>query len=177
MDLFNWDSILADFKAKAAEFKNAFDFLVNNPSKFANNAALNSQRNTLIQTGQVIRATIETTTSAIDKANQLLNSFKNMIGLSGLGVIPVVLPIAVVAGSVAAITYWLTQFYSLQKTMYNDLIQQGVPATQAVKQVSAPNVSNNPIFNPMASSGGFIETAKKIAPFAIVATLLAVMFR
>lgn len=155
MDLFDWDKTLADFKAKAKEFLNSFTAL---QQMKIDDPVLNSERQRLINTGSIIKSTIETTTGLIDQAQSALKKAGDFFGFDGLGIIPVAVPIAVVAASVTAIAYWLTDFDRLRNQVYSDMIEKGATVEEATKAINAMKSNTLSIggglFSPFALAAG-----------------------
>lgn len=168
MDFFSWESTLAEFKKKAADFKTALDFLKNPTTVSNTSSALDAERKKLIASGDVIKSTIEKTTSAIDAANRTLSTVKTAVGLDGLGVLPLVLPVAVVAAAITAISYWLTDFDRLRTKMYTDLQASGKTPAEAAKILSTLPGQQSSISN------GIVKT---LAPLFLIGGVIYVFFK
>lgn len=156
--MLGWDEAIAEFRKKAAEFQSAYNFLLDNGSQF-NNAELLNKRQTLLSSGNAIKTTIETATKAIDSVQGVLKDVGDFIGLNAL---PALLPIAVVTGAVAAISYWLNQFDALRAEIYQDLIESGKTPEQAAQIVQTIR----------PAPGGLSSVASSILPLVAGAAFL-----
>jgi len=160
-EIFSWTNTLNEFKAKAKTFVDSMDFLKSTQSKFPAESDIGKETTALLSKANIIKSTIETTTAAIDSANKMLNSVKNYVGLDGLGVLPIVLPLVVVAGAISTMTYWLTDFDRLRVKMYTNMIETGTAPAEASKILST--VKNQSViekitgnFLPIIAIGGLV---------------------
>lgn len=165
MELPDWTQLVNEFKAKANRFIEGMNYLANNPGKFNYSTAAANERARLLANGQTIKSTIENVKSAIDKANALLKSVGQFVGLSAL---PIVVPVAIVTAAIASVTYWLTSYDRLLSDMYEDQKSQGVPASTAVKNISTVPGGSSPI-----SAGNMVT---KAVPYVTVIGLLWLAF-
>lgn len=176
MDLLNWQSVVDDFKAKARQFMDAMNWLSSNGAAFNATPELKAEREKLLSRGSIIKSTIEMTTKAIDEANKLLTSFKNLFGMNGtrpgqLGALPIVLPLAVVTAAVAAIVYWMNDFNRLRSKMYTDMVEAGIDPKKATETItSVPSGGSTSILPTIAGASNFL-------PYAAVVVGLWMLFK
>ena len=136
MDLFGWNKALEEFKGKADEFTQAYKFIVENDEAFENNIELENERMNLVNKGGIIKAGIEKSIAAIKTANNLINEFKQSVGLGDFHALPLAVPIAALAASVTAINYWLNDFNRLRSKMYDNMVDNGVAPAEATRLIS-----------------------------------------
>ncbi len=102
-----WMQAVANLKAKAAQFSVLFAQVEQTGDIVSNKPALAEQRSKLLLRGITIRTTIEALTRSIDFVVKQWNQFfGDEPAPDNLGVIPLV-PVAVIASAIAAITYWI----------------------------------------------------------------------
>ena len=136
MSVFNkqeWVAAVDDLKAKAAEFMSLFAVVQNST---AQTPALAAQRESALNKASIVQGTIDRVTRAIDWTYAL---WDNLFGdetdntLKGLGLLPLV-PIAVITGAVAAITYSVADFkkYLDENNRIEQLRNEGYSTEQAI---------------------------------------------
>lgn len=139
MDL-QWIAEADKLKEKAAEFADVFARLqaLEPVARSVSSVAVKFQ--SLMDEGVTIRERIKRITGLIDDVlgwftEQGSEPPETIANLQGLGILWV--PIAIVAGAVAAITAWLSKAYVQIEEIEaaQKLIEQGVPANEAFKMV------------------------------------------
>lgn len=116
-----WYDVLGKFKDKAAEFQTLYNQVLQTADIAAKNPALLADYNKLVSYGATVRKGITNVTATVDTG---YNWLKNTIGMdavmtdSRLGFLPVI-PLAVVAASIAAMTKFATDTY-----IYMDKVNQ-----------------------------------------------------
>lgn len=127
----DWDAARQNLISKAQEFTQLWNSLTQLAPAASSDPQLQSDYNTLMARGDYIRSTVQSITQGFDSGadwfNNTLATFRNAVGLgevpragvralmrlNGLGILPLV-PIAVILAAVAAITYWITDAYTMQ---------------------------------------------------------------
>lgn len=138
-------NIIDRFRDRAVEFNRLYNTLSAQGSDVVNNyPAVAAEYNKLITSGDAIRDSISTVTGGIDSVVSWYNSlFGKDEGLKGFGLLPLV-PIAVVATSVAAMGKWGRDVFLFQRrlTEIKRLEEQGMPPGRAADIVGgkAPGV-------------------------------------
>jgi len=149
MDILNWQKTLDEFKKKADEFQKAYSFLLSNPKYFANDAKLKTKREQLLKSGSVIKSGIETAASAVKAGNDMIKSVGSFFGLNAL---PVVLPLAAISASIAAIAYWLSDFDKLRGDIYTEMVESGTKPEKAAQILATIKPDQNGISNTLITN-------------------------
>ena len=160
---------VSDFKAKAAEFGNAFRSLEND-SRVKGNPELEKEREALLSKGNMIKRSIAYVTNGLDTFTKWgretfgLDSTEHLHD-EALGLLPL-LPIAGIAGAGALMTGWLTSVYKFNKKLAKiaSLEKKGVAPEKAFKLVNSLDT-------------GFEITAKGMIPLLGGAALLFFFLR
>lgn len=169
-------SLLEKFKAKAAEFTQAFTSLVN-----MDTSALTPEQKdeylSLRSTGDNIYSTIDWITSSVDNVTGFFSDFFNFDGIGAvreyinepeqqLGIIPLI-PIAAISGALAIMAKFAKDVYLFERkiTEQNRLIAGGVPPAQAAEIIK--KIGGNT----------FLETAKDIIKPVSIAFVLWLAYR
>lgn len=100
-----WWNVVAQFKAAAAAMDSAYERLMGEADYVATRPALKAQFDPLVQRAASVRATVESIRSSLEGAVDWLKSVGAAVGLSGLGVLPL-LGIAAIAAAVALVVKW-----------------------------------------------------------------------
>lgn len=112
-----WQRQVNRLKDKAAEFSRVFTKLEQRQPLAEQSPVLKHRYDRVMKLGLNVRQTVQGITGKIDAA---LRGFQDLFGLSpnmaGMGAVPLV-PIAVIAGAIAAITAWLTDAYALDRQL------------------------------------------------------------
>lgn len=135
---------IAAFKAKAQEFGNAFNALLNMEQRASVDPNLKAEWETLSQRGFALKDKVNFVTSKIDAA---VNWFKSSFGeyeapeQSELGILPAValIPIAVIATSIALLTKFISDVYIFNKKISEAerLLDMNVSPEQVAKIIEA----------------------------------------
>ncbi len=143
VDLTNTEkSVIQRFKGKAREFW----MLWNNLSEkrfgvVMNDPAIKKEYDALMGRGMNIKSSVETVTGLIDKAANVYDNVKEWVGDTfslgatprHLGALPLLIPVATIGVSVAAMTKWIADAYQLNKRLegIQRLIDQGIKPAEA----------------------------------------------
>lgn len=174
-DPVKWYNVVGQFKKQTAKFNAAWSQLMNLQPFVAAHPTLQADYNALVSTGQSIKSKIQSATGLIDQTmsmagniwSSIANTFTNVFGeveAPQLGFLPLI-PIAVIAASVTAISYFVYEVYKFQTRVdqIKKMEAQGVSAQQAI--ATASNMQP-----------GVLSQVKGIAlPIAGVVALLAVL--
>jgi len=108
----SWSSSIEDLKAKAREFVTVFDKLKKMRSRAGLSSAEMSSIDSVLSRGELVRKTVASITGSIDSVSNMLP--KNLLGgavrSGSLGILPLI-PVAVIAAAISAITGWLSYAY------------------------------------------------------------------
>lgn len=109
----NWMDTLTDYKAKAAEFAALYDDLKAKESRMVKEMKTRDEYQRLVERGGWIQSTITTIGAKVDET---LAYLRGLMGNSvqGLGLVWLI-PVAVVAGSVALMGSWISDTYQFNK--------------------------------------------------------------
>ena len=117
-------SMIEAFKTRARDFWSQWELLGNKQQDIKKlSPEIQKEYNDLLERGSTIRNSVETVTGLIDKATAAYQSSKEWIsdlfglGENGLGFLPVLIPVAVIAGSLAAMGKWLSDAYQFNRKM------------------------------------------------------------
>lgn len=105
-----WTDAVNKLKSSAADFVALLSRVDKTGLLVMDNPKLRAERARLIDRAAIVRGTIERVTQGVDYVHSVYDQvFGNneVNGLSNLGIIPLV-PIVVIAGAGAGITYWIT---------------------------------------------------------------------
>jgi hypothetical protein len=118
-------TLIQKFKDKAREWAENVVELVNTPTY--GNVLLESKKAKLLKWAKVIRKGVESTTGTIDELESV-----------DLGVVPAIVPVAVIAASIAAMTKWGIDYKKFRDevALQESLIKSGVPPQQASQMVA-----------------------------------------
>lgn len=108
-----WKQQVENVKTKAKEFAAIYNELVNQEEFVKKYPELQSEYDSLMSKGDIIRATVEKITKAIDWGAGLFNGGMNGRQLNGMGALPLI-PIAALAGAVTAMTYFISDAYKMK---------------------------------------------------------------
>jgi len=143
----NEKGAITRFKNKAREFWNLWNSLSSKRfSPVMLVPEIKEEYDALIQRGETIRGSVESVTGLIDKAGNAYDNVKNWLSdtfgevdiqRGQLGLIPLLIPVAAIAVSVAAMGKWISDAYQLNKRMdmIQKLIGQGMSPTMASRVV------------------------------------------
>lgn len=163
-------SVIEAFKQRARAFWNQWETLHANQDMITRQSpAVQKEYNDLIDRGSTIRNSVETVTGLIDKAQRYYQTAKgwvsDLFGMDGyspqMGVLPVLIPAAVIAGSLAAMGKWLSDAYQFNRKMEEiaKLQAKGVDAVTASKIIERTTPSGISIGGaigiPLLLVGGF----------------------
>lgn len=157
-----WWNLVGRWRQHAAEFETNFRALLAQRSFVESRPALLRQWQQLVNDGMATRAKIVSITRTLDQvvgaAANAWDWVKGATGLQGLGLLPLV-PIAVIAGSIAAVTKWLTDArqFSQRLEEARRLEGQGMPPAQA-----AALAAQKP-----GGAGGFKLFGLEVSPLAV----------
>lgn len=134
-----WLNAVNVLQQKAGNFNQLFNRVLNSERTATVTPNLYNEYTGLVDRGRTIKNTISTTTSAIDTVYGFVTEAlgkKQADSLSGLGFIPLI-PIAIITGAIAAITYWINDAVKyLDKTaQVESLTRQGVTPEKAYTTV------------------------------------------
>lgn len=162
-----WYDVIGKFKAKASEFERERLKLEKYKTLAARNPKTKAEFERLSGQGVSIKANIQKITSSV---SDTWNWLKSSIGLSGLGILPLI-PIAVVAGSVTLMSKWLADAYMFNKKMESieKLQAKGVSASEASAIVDR---ADQPI-----GSGLFGGIGKSVVLIALVGVGAFLIYR
>lgn len=150
----NSDAVQA-LKTQAQNWAKRVVELYNTPTP----SQLQEEKNKLLATAKTIK-------QAIEKIfGNVLPDLNNT-----LGALPLLIPLAVVAGAAAAITKWTYDYLSFNQKIaeYNKMVSSGVPQSTAAKLTDQITTA--------ANTGGLFSNVAKIAPWLGVG-LLALIFK
>ena len=164
-----WYDVIGRFKAMAAQFDASFNALV--ASDPPDDPALAAERDALIDRGTSINNTVSSIRTALADVSAALSGAWDQVtgawdwiagnigmqGYSGGGLgFPPLIPIAIVAGALTAITLFLTDFgkYRARLAAYNATIAAGGSPEQASSAVAAASE---------ADTGGTVATLSHTA--------------
>lgn len=151
-------SLIDKFKSAALNFKQRLDNLSRRKADVSKYPALQADYAALMKRGQFIKSTIESVTRTVDKVTSF---FSGLGEIKGLSVVPL-LPIAVIAGAVAAITKWGTDAYTFSVKL--DEIKR-LEATGMSPERAASLVARNA---PASLIGGFTTNLLPIVAVGVV---------
>jgi len=159
-----WYNLVGQFRAKAQQFEQIYNKLMSDQSYALSNPALASDYRALLQIGRVTRAKIIATRNKIDS---VIGWLKGLVGMNELGFIPLI-PIAIVAASLAAITKWVTDAYAMSARIdeAKRLEAKGVPPERAAK-IAGRRVASQ--------GGGLVGSLLGIHPGWLIAGAIAVV--
>jgi len=110
-----WENAVNNFKQKAKSFVNEYLALQNRENIAALDPKTKSEYDSLMKKGSYIFETIKSLAAKMDYAiSNLMGGNSN--ALNGMGILPL-LPIAVIAGAVAAIVAWLSDAYIMNRKL------------------------------------------------------------
>jgi len=181
-----WFSTATDFKGKYADFQKRVAEMRSASIDANKYPALAKERAALIARAESIDSKVKSTVQAVDAAYEKAKYYmqhptelvqapveliktgaatiydwaKSTFGLNGLGVLPVLIPVAVIGTAAASIVYWLNDANTLSKKIAEQkrLEAKGIPADQAAKIVAQT----------FASSGGILGNIKGIAMWGAI---------
>jgi len=135
-----------EFKAKAAEFIDLYRSLDDRASVAATDPQTQRDYDKLMNAGDFLKGKIESVTSAIDWASNMIDRVGGIFTMEGLpqpnqlGIAPLVLlgVIATITGGLTLMTSWIADAYSMDRRLevlrsVDELIAQGVPRDEAVQ--------------------------------------------
>ncbi len=175
-----WWNVVGQFRAKVDEFENNYQGLLAQRDFVQTRPALAAKWNQMVQDGAAIRRSnqdildkIDAVENAVGQAVDTVESgassawdwIKSQVGLSGLGFVMVLVPIAVIVTALAAIAKWSLDALNFSKTLEETrrLEATGVaPATAAeIVATQRGNTTGSPFsflgfqINPWFVVGGF----------------------
>ncbi len=154
-----WYDVVGQFQQQYAVFNSVYsNLLAQDVSQMPQ--ALQDEYNNLMSNGATLKSTVDGTMSDINSA---LTYLKSVLGIGFINL----LPVAVIAAALAAITYWLNSAYRTTQKLsaFNAALQAGGTVDQAT--AAANNLSGASGF--MSAIGGSIGTV-----IVVVALLLIV---
>jgi len=185
-DVSQWFSTATDFKSKYADFQKKVATLRASSIDANKYPALAKERADMIARADSIDSKVKATVQAVDSMyekakyymqhpTELINApfeliktgattvydwAKSAFGLDGLGILPVLIPVAVIGAAAASIVYWLNDANTLSKKIAEQkrLEAQGIPAAQAAKIVAQT----------FATGGGIFGNIKGIAMWGAI---------
>lgn len=99
-----WWDLTGKFRAAADELERAYQQVTATAQYAAARPELKSRYDALMSRVASLRATIQSTLAQINRATEF---FRSLVGLQGLGVVPVI-AVAVIAAALAAVIKWTT---------------------------------------------------------------------
>lgn len=154
-----WYDLVGKFRNLANQFMSSWNYLLSQQAYVNAHPELKSDYTALMSRGVSLRSTIESTLSTIQGAMDWLKNW------FGLGLIPLI-PIAVLAGSIALVTKWVTDAYALKARIDE---QQRLEAKGLTPQQAA-NVLKQSAGEP--SKGIFDTLAANVQNIAIGAVVI-----
>lgn len=130
-----WTDAVNKLKSSAADFVSLLARVNDTGPLVIDNPELRAERARLIERAGIVRGTIEKVTQGIDYVHSVWDQVfgDNAVnGLSNLGIIPLV-PVVVIAGAGAGITYWITDAVKFLKRVdeVEALKSEGMTAREA----------------------------------------------
>lgn len=146
----NEKSVITRFKLKSREFWGLWESMENKRGTEATRLPeFKSQYDDLMNRGSTIRTSVESVTGIIDRVGNAYDSVKNWLtntfGMDGinngyqpLGAIPLLIPVAAIGISLAAMGKWIKDAYVLNQRLnaVQNLINKGTSPTMAAKIVN-----------------------------------------
>lgn len=137
-----WYNVIGQFRRKVAEFEAMLAKLQSQKPIAAKDPALADEYSALMNKATALQEKIK---QIRDATSDAIDWIKGVFGFDGLGIVPLI-PIAVVAGAIAAIGYWIKDAYEFSKKLekVEQLEKQGMPTGQAIdtanKLTSGPSI-------------------------------------
>ncbi len=144
-----WQKVEA-FKVKAAEFIDLFTALDAKAAIAATDPQTQRDYDALMNEGDWLKGKIESVTSAIDWASNMIDRVGSIFSMEGLprpnqlGIAPIVLVgvVATITGGLALTTKWIMDARSMNTrlevlSMVPELMAQGIPRDEAVRLAQA----------------------------------------
>ena len=141
-------STLERFQAKLAEFQRVYESLLAKRDVAESDPKLLEEYNTLMARAGSIRTVIQKATASVDwirhQATQAQSAFD---GLSGVGVLPVIVwgaAVAAMTGAITAMSYWLSGAYEWSKraSIAENVLKAGGSGADVSKALTAGGGSN-----------------------------------
>ena len=166
-----WWNLIERFREASQRVDQVLDKLRGQEDAARASPGLSMEYDTIMQRANLLRASIADTLGRIDSAVQWVKGagdwLKSAFGLSGLGVVPVVIGIGAITAALAAITKFLVDAWSLSKRIEE---QQRLEARGLSPQQAAAIVEQG-----TGSSAGrqFVTSLIPFAALALVGYFLA----
>lgn len=108
-----WEAAVQNLKQKALEFRDLFTWLQSKSHIAARDPVVKAEYDKVMARGSAVRTGVEKTTGGIDWVTGQLREKFGINSRATMGAIPMI-PIAVIAAAIAAITAWLADAYKLK---------------------------------------------------------------
>ena len=132
-----WQQKVDALKVKAKEFAETYNALAARKDIAARNEKVNAEYNALMAKGEWLKSSISFITNKIDS---VYNSFFRKSEPSSMGIAPLaVVPVVAIAGSIAAMTAWLSDAYILNRKLNHieSQVEGGISSDEARAGVEA----------------------------------------
>lgn len=133
----SWDSAVNKLKNTAVEFIGLFRWLETKQNVAKRDPTTWIEYQTAMKRGATIKTAVEKTTGGVDWLNGQLTRFTGK-GLNALPAVPVALTAGTILGLVAAMSYWITDAYKLQKKIQY-IEQHGISGSDAMEILTGDN--------------------------------------
>ena len=143
-------SLLEKFRAKAAEFLDAYYVLMAQQADIANIPELEEEFDSLYADGAEIKDTIDWITSTVDAVT---GWFSGLFGSTQMGVLPLI-PIAAIGAAIAYMVSWVGRVY---------LFERKVSEVKRLAPSMGIDAALQTVGQQQDSSGGLLDTVKEIA--------------
>lgn len=138
MEMISWDdlNVVQTLRDKAAQFSNAYSYLLSVSPLVKAHPELATDYNNLISRGSTLRSAVTSLLTQIEGAIKTVESL--IPGFSGLGIIPIIIPIAIIATTIALLGKWITDYITFAKKLQQiqEMVKGGLTPQQAVSVVS-----------------------------------------
>ena len=138
-------STLERFQAKLAEFRKVYDSLLQKRAVAESDPQLLSEYNALMNRASSIQSIIQKATASVDWIRHQATQAQSMFdGLSGVGVLPVIVwgaAVAAMTGAITAMSYWLSGAYEWSKRaqIAETVLRAGGSGAEVSKALSKPS--------------------------------------
>lgn len=138
MEAISWSdlNIVQTLRDKAAEFSKAYNYLIQAGPIVKKHPELAPEYNALLSRGTSIRSSV---TALLTQVESVIKTITSLIpGMSGLEILPAIIPIAIILGSIALITKWVADYITFNKKLQQiqQLTAQGISPERAVSIVT-----------------------------------------
>jgi hypothetical protein len=150
-----WWDVVAKFRAAAARMEQTYQRLLGVADYARSRPGLATRYGQLVQNAAALRATVADIRAKLEAAVNWMRSLGSAVGLSGLGILPVI-GVAAVAAAIAMVTKWTTETLTFLKSVEEQkrLEAAGVPPERAAEIVrETASASRSALFD----LGGFAK--------------------